>query len=71
MPERLTSFVGRANDLDELRRLIAANRLVTLTGPGGIGKTSLAIELAREQAETIADGAWYRGARRRHRSRHW
>lgn len=59
LPPRLTSFLGREADLDELRGLLAANRLVTLTGPGGIGKTSLAIELARSLVDTLPDGAWY------------
>jgi predicted ATPase len=59
LPERLTSFVGRSRELDELRGLLDANRLVTLTGPGGIGKTSLAVELARDRASTVPDGAWF------------
>ena len=59
LPERLTSFVGRSRELDELRRLLDSNRLVTLTGPGGIGKTSLAVELARDRADTVPDGAWF------------
>jgi hypothetical protein len=42
----LTSFVGRERELDELRRLLATNRLVTLTGAGGSGRTRLAGELA-------------------------
>ena len=59
LPERLTSFVGRSEELDELRPLLEESRLVTLTGPGGIGKTSLAIELARDRAATMPDGAWF------------
>ena len=59
LPPRLTSFIGRDADLDELRTLLAANRLVTLTGPGGIGKTSLALELARSLADSVRDGAWF------------
>ncbi len=47
LPARLSSFVGRAAELDEVRGLVAAHRLVTLTGPGGVGKTSLAVEAAR------------------------
>ncbi len=58
LPDRLTSFVGRAEDLEQLRSLIDEHRLVTLTGPGGIGKTSLAIEVARDRAATTPDGAW-------------
>jgi predicted ATPase/class 3 adenylate cyclase len=58
IPERVTSFVGRTADLEQLGSLLDANRLLTLTGPGGIGKTSLAVELARQRAETMPDGAW-------------
>ena len=58
LPLRLTSFVGRTQELERLERLLDASRLVTLTGPGGAGKTSLAIELARRRAPGFADGAW-------------
>jgi predicted ATPase/class 3 adenylate cyclase len=59
LPERLTSFVGRAADLDELDGLVDRHRFVTLVGPGGIGKTSLAIEAARRRAGSLPDGAWF------------
>jgi predicted ATPase/class 3 adenylate cyclase len=59
LPQRMTSFLGRDRELDELRELLATNRLVTLTGPGGIGKTSLALAVARAVGETIPDGAWF------------
>lgn len=59
LPERMTSFVGRDRELAEIGALIADARLVTLTGPGGIGKTSLAVELARSIESTAADGAWF------------
>lgn len=59
LPVRMTSFLGRERELNELRELLSTNRLVTLTGPGGIGKTSLAVELARAWAESVADGAWF------------
>lgn len=59
MPTRLTSFIGRESELDELRSLLETNRLLTLTGPGGIGKTSLAIELARSVIDEVPDGAWF------------
>jgi len=54
----LTSFVGRANDAAELMRLLADSRLVTVTGPGGVGKTRLAAELARRVQDTFPDGVW-------------
>ena len=59
LPERVTSFVGRDGDLAELARLGAGTRLITLTGPGGIGKTSLAVEFARASAPAVPDGAWF------------
>ena len=46
LPSRLTSFVGRRADLERVQRLLAGRRLVTLTGPGGVGKTSLALAAA-------------------------
>jgi predicted ATPase/class 3 adenylate cyclase len=58
LPPRLTSFLGREADLREARRLLDTGRLLTITGPGGIGKTSLGIELARAVAPEFADGAW-------------
>jgi predicted ATPase/class 3 adenylate cyclase len=61
LPMRLTSFLGRDLDLTELDALLGANRLVTLTGPGGIGKTSLAIELGRGWQDRVPDGVWFVG----------
>jgi predicted ATPase len=59
LPTRLTTFIGRARDLAELDELLRTNRLLTLVGPGGTGKTSLAVELARREAERFEDGAWF------------
>ena len=56
---RLTSFVGREAALEELTPLLRSSRLLTLTGPGGIGKSSLAVELARAVAGEYPDGAWF------------
>ncbi|MFN2519682.1 MAG: adenylate/guanylate cyclase domain-containing protein [Candidatus Limnocylindria bacterium] len=56
LPDETTSFVGRAAELAAASSLIAAHRLLTLTGPGGTGKTRLAICLARMVAERFADG---------------
>ena len=54
----LTSFVGRAGAVDEVASLLGEFRLVTVTGPGGVGKTRLAGEVARRVASRFADGAW-------------
>jgi predicted ATPase/class 3 adenylate cyclase len=61
LPVRLTSFLGREAAMEDLRGLAAANRLITLTGPGGTGKTSLATEFAREAAGQFSEGSWYVG----------
>jgi predicted ATPase/class 3 adenylate cyclase len=58
LPIQLTSFVGRARELEELQALLLANRLLTLTGPGGTGKTRLALSLAADVLERFADGVW-------------
>jgi hypothetical protein len=54
----LTSFVGRAGPVREVAGLLDRGRLVTVTGPGGTGKTRLAAEAARQVAGRYADGAW-------------
>jgi predicted ATPase/DNA-binding CsgD family transcriptional regulator len=58
LPADLTSFVGREPQLAELRRLLRHARLITLTGPGGAGKTRLAVRLAAEQLTRHPDGVW-------------
>ena len=57
-PAALTSFVGRAGVVDEIAGQLGQYRLVTVTGPGGAGKTRLAGEVARHVAGRFADGAW-------------
>ena len=57
-PAALTSFVGRAGAVREVAGLLDQYRLVTVTGPGGAGKTRLAGEVARQVAGRFADGVW-------------
>ncbi len=59
LPVQLTSFVGRDAELTQLRELLAQNRVVTLTGAGGVGKTRLAIQVAAQLAGEFSDGVWY------------
>ncbi|MER7986138.1 LuxR C-terminal-related transcriptional regulator [Streptomyces noursei] len=56
VPADLTSFVGRREDLAAVRQLISTSRLVTLTGIGGVGKTRLALRVAREVQRAFPDG---------------
>ncbi len=58
LPAELTSFVGREPQLAELRRLLHRSRVVTLTGPGGAGKSRLALRLASESLDKYPDGVW-------------
>jgi hypothetical protein len=58
LPAELTSFVGRRDELAEVRRLLAGSRLVTLTGLGGVGKTRLALRAAAELRRAFRDGVW-------------
>jgi predicted ATPase/class 3 adenylate cyclase/DNA-binding CsgD family transcriptional regulator/Tfp pilus assembly protein PilF len=59
VPTQLTSFIGRQKELAEVGQLLTDNRLVTLTGVGGTGKTRLAAQVALEIASEFTDGAWY------------
>ncbi|HEX8628315.1 MAG TPA: LuxR C-terminal-related transcriptional regulator [Catenuloplanes sp.] len=58
LPIELSGFVGRRADADEVARLVSAARSVTLTGPGGVGKTRLALRVARRLQRGFADGVW-------------
>lgn len=58
LPAQLTSFVGREEELMQLTRLISSTRLITLTGPGGAGKTRLALEAAQEVLEDFEEVAF-------------
>src|SRR5919202_4469532 len=58
LPTAWTSFIGRERELVEVKRLLARNWLLTLTGAGGCGKTRLALEVARDLVQAYSDGAW-------------
>jgi predicted ATPase len=55
---RLSSFVGRRDEVEALRETVVSSRLVTLVGPGGVGKTRMAVEMADSLSEHYEDGAW-------------
>jgi predicted ATPase/DNA-binding CsgD family transcriptional regulator len=59
LPSPLTSFVGRATERAALIDALDEHRLVTAVGPGGVGKTRLALSVAAEVADRFADGAWF------------
>jgi len=58
LPAEVTSFVGRRQELREVKRLLSTTRLLTLTGSGGAGKTKLALRAAAEMSRGFPDGAW-------------
>src|SRR5258705_8386422 len=58
LPYPLTSFIGREQEIAQLAELVTANRLVTLTGAGGAGKTRLAIEVTSRLTGAFPDGVW-------------
>ncbi|MDQ2751243.1 MAG: adenylate/guanylate cyclase domain-containing protein, partial [Actinomycetota bacterium] len=58
LPRQVSSLVGRDTDVDDVAELVRSERLVTLTGLGGVGKTRLAIEVAAELAGEFDDGVW-------------
>ncbi len=58
LPVQLTSFIGREQEMQEVKRLLSQARLVTLLGSGGAGKTRLAIQVAADLLEAYPDGVW-------------
>lgn len=59
LPSETTSFVGRRRELAEARNRLATTRLVSLVGPGGVGKTRLSLRLARQMGRNFRDGSWF------------
>jgi len=60
-PALITSFVGRARELEELTEILRArrSRLITITGPGGTGKTRLSMQVAADRLQDFPDGVWF------------
>jgi predicted ATPase/class 3 adenylate cyclase len=59
LPAQLTSFVGREKEIAAVKKMIASNRLTTLTGPGGAGKTRLSLQVAADLLESFPAGVWF------------
>ena len=58
LPQQVTTFVGRERQMAEIADSLASSRLVTITGPGGSGKTRLALRIAEQLAPSLTGGAW-------------
>jgi len=58
LPMQLTSFIGREQELTEVKQLLSNTRLLTLTGPGGTGKTRLSLQIAQEVLPEFTNGVW-------------
>jgi predicted ATPase/class 3 adenylate cyclase len=59
LPTQLTSFLGRQRELTEARQLLTEARLLTLTGPGGTGKTRLSLQIATDESDHFPDGIYF------------
>jgi hypothetical protein len=59
LPHQLTSFIGRGREVAALAQLLSAGGLVTVTGPGGVGKTRLACQAAGTLLDDFVDGVWF------------
>src|SRR5213078_3145882 len=58
LPLQVTSFIGRNRELLEVKKLLGQARLITLLGPGGIGKTRLSLQVAADTIDDYCDGVW-------------
>jgi type II secretory pathway predicted ATPase ExeA len=58
LPAQTTSFIGRENEIAEIKQALYKHRLVTLTGSGGTGKTLLSLQVAADLLDQFSDGVW-------------
>jgi predicted ATPase/DNA-binding SARP family transcriptional activator len=58
LPAQVTSFVGREKEITQVKELLETHRLVSMTGPGGVGKTRLALQTAKQMTGEFEDGVW-------------
>ena len=59
LPAQLTSFIGRDQEIKEVKKLLTEYRMVTMTGTGGSGKTRLALQIAKDLVDSFQDGVWF------------
>lgn len=59
LPAQTTSFIGREQEISEIKKLLTTTRLLTLTGPGGAGKTRLSLQVAADMQDQFSDGIWF------------
>ncbi|MGH2418348.1 MAG: ATP-binding protein, partial [Candidatus Limnocylindria bacterium] len=59
LPRQLSTFVGRSQEIDDVVERLSTTSLLTLTGPGGVGKTRLALEVGAHVVDSYPDGAWF------------
>jgi len=59
LPPQRTSFLGREREVDEVSALLTETRILTLTGPGGTGKTRLALKVAADHLDEFSDGVFF------------
>lgn len=59
LPMQLTNFFGRQNEIEQLKKLLNETRLITITGPGGSGKSRLSLQAAADLVDQFADGVWF------------
>jgi len=59
LPSQVTAFIGREKETNELSTLVETNRMITITGSGGCGKTRISLKIAEEYLDKFSDGVWF------------